>query len=100
MEMLPASSKPVFGQGTVPERRRARVRFGVGKGAGKRDMRNRLQIEVRVPKWMSKMEMAKSESMIAEELTEVTMKLKGVISVATPRSVAAIASRPRQISHR
>ncbi|XP_025207290.1 uncharacterized protein LOC112603085 [Melanaphis sacchari] len=76
MEVLPKSVKPKLGPVTglpVSDDEHVFVLW-LGKRPGEPDEKARLQIEVRVPKWVPDSEEETSETMLAEELPEVTTK--------------------------
>ncbi|CAI6373238.1 unnamed protein product [Macrosiphum euphorbiae] len=77
MEMLPASVKPTIGPVTglpVSDDEHVFVLW-LGKRPGEPDEKARLQIEVRVPKWVP--EPVPSETLVVEVPPEVTSKSKG-----------------------
>ncbi|XP_027837828.2 uncharacterized protein LOC114120194 [Aphis gossypii] len=76
MEVLPKSVKPKLGPVTglpVSDDEHVFVLW-LGKRPGEPDEKARLQIEVRVPKWVPEPEEGTSETMLTEELPEVTTK--------------------------
>ncbi|XP_003240749.1 uncharacterized protein LOC100573964 [Acyrthosiphon pisum] len=79
MEKLPASVKPTLGPVTglpVSDDEHVFVLW-LGKRPGEPDEKARLQIEVRVPKWVPEPEPVPSETMVVEVPPEVLAKSKG-----------------------
>jgi len=67
--------------GEVRKRQRCPFRCGQGRAAERTGRESLLQIEGRVPELVTAQEMVTTESkMVAEELTEVTVKLNGARS--------------------
>lgn len=79
MEMLPASVKPKLGPVTglpVSDDEHVFVLW-LGKQPGEPDEKARLQIEVRVPKWVPEPEPVPSETLVVEVPLEVKAKSEG-----------------------